>query len=124
MLPSQLPSLFRNRAQMLRNDHGIVEPARSIEWCAEKLEQALQEQANQLLNLQEAADLSGYSADHLGLMVRDVDIPNAGRPGAPKIRLKDLPRKANKNLPEVATEPVTREIGSMQIVRLAIEEGG
>ena len=98
--------------------------SKGVKWCAEKLEQALQEQANQLLNLQEAADLSGYSADHLGLMVRDVDIPNAGRPGAPKIRLKDLPRKANKNLPEVATEPVTREIGSMQIVRLAIEEGG
>ena len=125
MLPSQaLPSLFRNRAQMLRNDYGIVEPARSIEWCAEKLERALQEQDNRLLNLQEAAQLSGYTADHLGRMVRDGDIPNAGRPGAPKIRIKDLPRKATNGLPAVATEPPIREIENAQIVQSIIEEGG
>ena len=124
MLPSQLPSLFRNRAEMLRRDHGAEGQALNIEWCLKHLERALQEQANQLLNLQEAADLSGYTADHLGRMVRDGTIPSAGRKGAPKIRLKDLPRKSNQTASDVATEPATREIGSTQIVRLAIESGG
>ena len=95
-----------------------------METCAEQLEQALREQDDQLLNLQEAAALSGYSADHLGLMVRQGDIPNACRPGAPKIRLKDLPRKATNGLPAVAMEPPIREIENAEIVQSIIEEGG
>lgn len=46
------------------------------------------------LSLAEAARRSGYSADHLGRLVRQGKIPNAGRPNAPRIRLSDLPRKA------------------------------
>lgn len=44
--------------------------------------------------LREAARRSGYSEDHLGRLVRAGKIPNAGRPGAPRIRLSDLPIKA------------------------------
>jgi len=46
------------------------------------------------LSLVEAADESGYSADHLGRLVRAGAIPNAGRVNAPKIRRRDLPKKA------------------------------
>jgi hypothetical protein len=46
-----------------------------------------------LLTLTEAADRSGYSIDHLGRLIRDGTIPNAGRPGAPRIRRGDLPQK-------------------------------
>jgi hypothetical protein len=52
-------------------------------------------EANELLNLQEAARESGYSADHLGRQLRDGRISNAGRPNAPRIRRGDLPRKAS-----------------------------
>src|SRR5438128_326539 len=51
---------------------------------------------NELLNLREAARQSGYSADHLGRKLKSGEIPNAGRPGAPRIRLRDLPRKATR----------------------------
>ncbi len=49
---------------------------------------------DQLLTLKEAADRSGYSTDHLGRLIRDGTIPNAGKPGAPRIRRGDLPQKA------------------------------
>lgn len=50
--------------------------------------------ADETFNLTEAAELSGYSADHLGKLVREGTIPNAGRPGAPRIRRGDLPKRA------------------------------
>jgi hypothetical protein len=46
-----------------------------------------------VLSLPEAAARSGYTAEHLGRMVRDGRISNAGRRGAPRIRAADLPRK-------------------------------
>lgn len=49
--------------------------------------------ADDTLNLQEAARESGYSADHLGRLLRDGKLPNAGRANAPRIRRRDLPRK-------------------------------
>jgi hypothetical protein len=47
------------------------------------------------LTLREAARESGYSVDHLARLVREGTIPNAGRPRAPRISRKDLPRKAS-----------------------------
>jgi hypothetical protein len=57
-----------------------------------------------LLNLTEASSLSGYSREHLGRLVRDGKIENAGRPNAPRIRLRDLPRKAGYLPPERVPE--------------------
>ena len=53
------------------------------------------------LPLAAAAERSGYSVEHLGRLVRHGDIPNAGRMHAPRIRVRDLPRKARV----VATAP-------------------
>ncbi len=49
---------------------------------------------DELLTLRQAARESGYSADHLGRLVKTGAIPNAGRPHAPRILRRDLPRKA------------------------------
>jgi len=53
---------------------------------------------NTPLNLQQGAVESGYSADHLGRLVKDGAIPNAGRQKAPKVLRKDLPRKPGVGL--------------------------
>ncbi len=50
-------------------------------------------QAEALLSLSEAASRSGYSAEHLGRLIREHRLPNSGRKGAPRIRAADLPRK-------------------------------
>jgi len=72
-----------------------------------------------LLTLREAARESGYSPDHLGRLVRDGAIPNAGRPRSPRIRRKDLPRKA---LPLPASRPVKHLVGATpeQIARSVV----
>ena len=75
-------------------------------------------------SLVEASRESGYSADHLGRLVRDGKIPNAGRPGAPRIALKDLPRKAHVPAePRLADEPRRRDVSNAQIVQSIIEKG-
>lgn len=50
------------------------------------------------VTLKEASLLSGYSPDHLGLLIRKKRIPNAGRRGAPRIRVSDLPCKPRQFL--------------------------
>ena len=53
---------------------------------------------NTPLNLQQGAAESGYSADHLGRLVKNGEITNAGRENAPKILRKDLPRRPGRGL--------------------------
>ena len=67
--------------------------AAMAESYADELEEALREHDIEALTLQEAAVESGYSADHLGRLVRDGKITSAGQPNAPRIRRADLPRK-------------------------------
>ena len=47
------------------------------------------------LTLKEAAARSGYSEGHLGRLVRQEKIPNAGKRGSPRIRVVDLPTRLN-----------------------------
>jgi hypothetical protein len=42
------------------------------------------------LSLTEAAERTGYSANHIGRLVRQGRLPNAGRKNAPRVRLGDL----------------------------------
>ena len=60
---------------------------------SDELEAALQREQEELLNLTQAAKVSGYSDDHLGRLVKDGIIPNAGRPGAPLIRRGNVPHR-------------------------------
>jgi hypothetical protein len=67
--------------------------ALAYEQAADELNATLEAQQNAPLTLSEAARESGFSADHLGRLVREGRIPNAGRPHAPRIRRADLPRR-------------------------------
>lgn len=113
-----LATEWRVRAQIFR-DHEQLSVAIAYERCANELERALTAAEEAPLTLSEASELSGYSTDHLGRLVRDGKIPNAGRPGAPRIARGDLPRKSGR----MASTPLTREIDRTQIVRSAIIEG-
>ena len=98
-----LSKRWRKLAQLFRS-HADKPLALAYEKCAEELEEALSEEGDRLLTLQEASRISGYSADHLGRAVREGKVKNAGRHGAPRIRLRDLPKKAVEQLP-TATRP-------------------
>lgn len=72
---------------------GAEAQARTLVWCADGLEARMEEARNVSLTLDQAAEESGYSRDHLGRLVREGEIPNAGESNAPRIRRRDLPRK-------------------------------
>ena len=61
---------WREKAELFR-EHGHEATARTYEVCSAELEAALRDGDEELLNLQEASRKSGYSADHLGRLVRD-----------------------------------------------------
>jgi predicted DNA-binding transcriptional regulator AlpA len=46
-----------------------------------------------ILRVEEAAQLSGYSAEHIARLIRQGRLPNAGRRGSPRVRLGDLPQR-------------------------------
>jgi hypothetical protein len=102
-LPGDLPAQWRQRAQFL-SDYGDPHVGRLWVTAAAELDEALKVLGEETLTLVEAAKLCGYTADHLGSLVRKGKIPNAGRSDAPRIRHGDLPRKS----PASPGRPVTR----------------
>ena len=116
-----LPAIWRRQAKTLRR-YGGETPAVALESCAAQLEATLKERDEMTLSVTEAARESGYSTDHLGRLVRDGKIPNAGRPGAPRIARRHLPRKAPVE-PPLVKEPRPRQVSNEQIVQSIIEGG-
>jgi len=118
-----LPADWRKQAKSLRR-YGGETPATAIERCADDLEATLVERDETTFSLVEASRESGYSRDHLGRLVREGKIPNAGRPNAPRIALKDLPRKAHvPTEPRLAEKPRRHDVSNAQIVQSIIEKG-
>ena len=118
-----LPDTWRTQAKTLRQ-YGGNTPAVALESCAAQLEAALRQRDEATLTLTDAARETGYSTGHLGRLVRDGKIPNAGRPGAPRIALKHLPRKARGPAKSrLAGKAPLREVSTAQIVQSIIEKG-
>ena len=116
---------WRRRAGTIRQ-YGGEAPARALEACAEELEAALRRKDRTVLTLKEAATATGYSASHLGRLVRAGTIPNSGRPGAPRIALRHLPRKARGagspgSRPALARDASPPQVSKATIVRSIIE---
>jgi hypothetical protein len=84
---------WRRHAETLRA-FGAAGQAEAVDRCADELERALASNEGELLTLQQAARISGYSADHLGRLIRQGKLTNLGRPRAPRVRRGELPRKA------------------------------
>jgi hypothetical protein len=89
----ELVARWRERAEDLRLWAAAEGAAKALESAADELDSALRDEDNQTLSLAEASRRSGYTADHLGRMVRGGRIANAGRKNAPRVRARDLPQK-------------------------------
>ena len=116
-----LPADWRNQAKALRRYGGEI-PAVALERCADDLDATIRERDETTLTLTEAGRESGYTREHLGRLVRDGKIPNAGRPNAPRIARRHLPRKAPAEAP-LAEAPRPRERSNAQIVQSIIRKG-
>ena len=102
----ELPAIWRARAASLRPYAEAA--ARAFERAADELEASLHSPNDEILTLTTASALSGYSVDHLRRLVKQGKLPNVGRPGSPRIRQQDLPRKPG--LPPA--EPIPHLLGA------------
>ena len=122
----KLPAAWRRQAKTLRR-YGGQALATALERCADELEGTIQERDETTLSLTDAARESGYTREHLGRLVRDGKIPNAGRPGAPRIARRHLPRKhrdpESPSGPRLARERGRGHLSSRGIVRSIIAKG-
>ena len=117
----RLATQWRSEAETLRT-RGATAQAVLLESCADELESALQQQHDELLNLTQASRVSGYSREHLGRLLKEGRIPNAGQPGAPKIRRGSLPTKsANLRLPKSVLQ--SSSTSKDDVVRSVVTQG-
>lgn len=123
--PHSLPTRWRAKAVELRQ-LGAVAQAQALEWCAAELEAAWREWELEALTLQQAADESGYSVDHLGALVRQETIPNAGEKHSPRIRRCDLPRKPGQGSSAEGNGSATPEavVSVEEIVESVVSRNG
>jgi hypothetical protein len=75
-----------------------VDAATICEEFLSDLEEILRASGETRLSLGEAAEMSGYSSDHIGRLVRSGKLRNVGRKGAPRVLLGDLPCRAMSSL--------------------------
>lgn len=116
----ELVQRWRRDAVLLRQ-YRNQQLAELLEDRAAELEAALQAQNAELLTLTEAAAASGYSADHLGRLVRNGSIKNYGRPNSPKVQRGDLPRKLT--LPSCYAEPKLLGASRRQVAKAITTSG-
>ena len=94
MNPQELSTTWRERAQQLRR---YSEPAANA-WveAARELDLAFTQWELEALTLEQASEESGYSYGHLQRLVSEGVIPNISKPGAPRVRRGDLPRRTDR----------------------------
>src|SRR5688500_16967490 len=97
MTPADL--VVRWREQAAQYDRDGQPGGRLLGRVAKELEAALVEHDSTLVGLNDGARLSGYSADHLGRLVKSGKLQNYGSKHRPRVRIGELPRK-----PLTATE--------------------
>ena len=118
MSPEAFPVKLREEALRLRR-YGAEAQATLLSTVADDLEAAFREQREELLNLQEAAAASGYSARQLSRLAASGALPLYGRRSAPRFRRGDLPRKASapqSTGPNTTPRGITKEQIAQSIV--------
>ena len=93
--PADLPATWRERAALLA-EFGDPNSARLWHIAAAESQEALRVLDEESLSPTEAAQLSGYTSDHIAALIRNNKIPNIGRKYAPRLRRGDLPNKKPK----------------------------
>lgn len=88
-----LAEAWRQEGERLRERYEALGLAKLCDTHAAELEEAIGRRLDEELTLTQAAAESGYSKPHLRRLIRDREIPNAGRKGRPRIRRGDLPLK-------------------------------
>jgi hypothetical protein len=114
-----LASQWRLRAAQAR-ELAAEGAARALEICANELEQSLRLYDEQFLTLADASRECGFSADHLGRLVRNGTLTNFGRRNAPRIRRGELPQRASARASRCLTKTPTPVLSAVQVARSVV----
>ena len=79
--------VFARSCESLRSQ---VDAAALIREVVASIRSIREASLNELVSLTEAAERTGHSPDHIGRLVREGKVPNAGRKNAPRVRVRDL----------------------------------
>jgi hypothetical protein len=79
------------RRDELERLHASVDGAKLCEDVVNDLEKLIVAREEATVTLTEAAEITGYSTDHLARLVKNGRIRNAGRKYRPLLMLRDLP---------------------------------
>jgi hypothetical protein len=114
MPPELVAGLAELRAKAREADEfGNVQTARAIEWSIGVMERALDAASNAKLTLEEAVQVSGYTAGHLRRLVVAGELTNHGRDGAPLYRRSEIPVNPKRLTPPMPARPV-KSVGAGQ----------
>jgi hypothetical protein len=116
MSPMDIISRWETRLIEWRQFNSQVDGAKVCEEVLEDFRAWQDAEENQLLSLKAAAEISGYTPGHLGRLVRNGEIPNAGRPNAPKIHRRHVPIKPG-HLPAALSTSELAGTSKRQVVR-------
>lgn len=86
----------RREAYELAEMRGVVAV---IDHLLADVAEMMRADAEEVVTPTEAARAGGYSADHIARLIRRGAIENVGRPGAPRLRRRDVPQKPGRRLP-------------------------
>lgn len=89
---SELPSAWRSRAADLRRWGSAEGAAAALECAAGQLEDALRLEGDPLLNVAQAAELTGRHRDTIGGALRTGRLTNCGEKHRPRVRRNELLR--------------------------------
>ena len=112
-----LPNALREKAAELRNDFGAEGQARSMEWCADLIEEALDGHEEEALTLTEAVIESSYTRAHLLKLNREGKMPM--EPDGTVLR-RYVPRKPGHGV--VASNGSRVASSRLQLARAVAEE--
>lgn len=115
---SGLSEAWRERADQFQ-EHRADGVAFTYRKCAEELEAEMRISNLRTVSLKEAAEITGYNADHLRRMVREGRLPNVGETGSLRFCIRDLPRKPSS----AGGRGPSSARSASEIIREVVEDG-
>lgn len=96
MLGREILQRWIARRDELARLKASVDGAKLCEDVLSDLDQLLAVRKGETVTLSQAADITGYSKDHLARLIRNGSIWNAGRKHRPLLRVSDLPVRPHR----------------------------
>lgn len=118
MFSSQLPPVWRERAEILRPYAPNV--AKAFARAADELEEEIHAYLTQVLTPDEAAGESGYHPETVREKLRTGKWPNVGKRGRPRVRRMDMQPKGRERLRGCAgtdVEGIVRDAVASRVTR-------